>query len=166
MFVNKGMFGWTNTSCQSGLGIKLVVSWLMVSWFKISHVMFSLFVWLWLVVNDRKFSAGTVFFSHTNQPAVLLHKPATIRTSQPNRLKILEVIDSTIAMQRPLYPLPTCCSSRDHRGFFFTIQFQLGGICQLVGQQLVGTQLKNNQLGPQLRFSPPINLLPIWILVD
>jgi len=25
----------------------------------------SLFVWLVLVVNDRKFSAGTVFFSHT-----------------------------------------------------------------------------------------------------
>jgi len=43
----------------------------------------SLFVWLWLVVNDRKFSTRTVFFSHTNQPAVLLHKPATIRTSQP-----------------------------------------------------------------------------------
>ena len=38
---------------------------------------FSLFVWLWLVVNDRKFLAGTVFFSHTNQPAVLLYEPAT-----------------------------------------------------------------------------------------
>jgi len=37
----------------------------------------SLFIWLWLVVNDRKFSAGTVFFSHTNQP-LLLHEPATI----------------------------------------------------------------------------------------
>jgi len=48
--------------------------------------MCSLFVWLWLVVNDRKFTAGTVFFSHTNQPAVLLYEPATIRTSQPNRL--------------------------------------------------------------------------------
>ena len=46
----------------------------------------SLFVWLWLVINGRKFSAGTIFFSHTNQPAVLLHKPATIRNSQPNRL--------------------------------------------------------------------------------
>ena len=46
----------------------------------------SLFVWLWLVVNDSKFLAETVFFSHTNQPAVLLHEPATIRTSQPNRL--------------------------------------------------------------------------------
>ena len=44
----------------------------------------SLFVWLWLVVNDSKFPAGTVFFSHTNQPAVLLHEPAMIRTSQPN----------------------------------------------------------------------------------
>ena len=48
----------------------------------------SLFVWPWLVVNDRKFLAGTVFFFHTNQPAVLLHEPATIRTSQPNRLTI------------------------------------------------------------------------------
>ena len=38
----------------------------------------SLFVLPWFVVNDRKFSAGTVFFSHTNQPAVLLHEPATI----------------------------------------------------------------------------------------
>ena len=46
----------------------------------------NMFVWLWLVVNDRKFPAGTVFFSHTNQPAVLLHEPATKRTSQPNRL--------------------------------------------------------------------------------
>ena len=36
-----------------------------------------LFFWLSLVVNDRKFSAGTVFFSHINQPAVLLHEPAT-----------------------------------------------------------------------------------------
>ena len=26
----------------------------------------SLFVWLWLVVNDHKFPAGTIFFSHTN----------------------------------------------------------------------------------------------------
>jgi len=48
----------------------------------------SLFVWLWLIVNDRKFSAGTVFFSHTNQPTVLLHEPTTKRTSQPNRLTL------------------------------------------------------------------------------
>ena len=48
----------------------------------------SLFVWLWLVVNDRKFLAGTVFFSHINQPAVLLHESATIRTSQPNKLHV------------------------------------------------------------------------------
>ena len=48
----------------------------------------SLFVWLWLVVNDRKFPAEIVFFSHINQPAVLLHEPATKRTSQPNRLNI------------------------------------------------------------------------------
>jgi len=52
----------------------------------------SLFVWLWLVVNDRKFSAGTVFFSHTTQPAVLLHESATKRTSQPNRLIIHTLI--------------------------------------------------------------------------
>ena len=38
----------------------------------------SLFVWLWLVVNDRKFLAGTIFFSHTNQLTVLLHKPVRI----------------------------------------------------------------------------------------
>ena len=44
------------------------------------------FVWPWLVVNDRKFLAETVFFSRTNQPAVLLYEPATKRTSQPNRL--------------------------------------------------------------------------------
>jgi len=50
-------------------------------------IVYCLFVWLWLVVYDRKFSVGIVFFSHTNQPAVLLHEPATIRTSQPNRLK-------------------------------------------------------------------------------
>ena len=46
----------------------------------------SLFVWPWLVVNYRKFSDEIVFFSHTNQSAVLLHEPATIRTNQPNRL--------------------------------------------------------------------------------
>ena len=46
----------------------------------------SMFIWLWLVVNDRKFSVGTIFFSHINQPAVLFHEPATKRTSQPNRL--------------------------------------------------------------------------------
>ena len=45
-----------------------------------------MFVWLWLVVNDHKFSVGIVFFSHTNQPAVFLHEPATKRTSQPNKL--------------------------------------------------------------------------------
>ena len=45
----------------------------------------SLFVWLWLIVNNRKFLVRIVFFSHTNQPAVLFHEPATIRTSQPNR---------------------------------------------------------------------------------
>jgi len=46
----------------------------------------NMFVWLWLVVNDYKFLVGIVFFSYTNQPAVLLHEPATIQTSQPNRL--------------------------------------------------------------------------------
>ena len=38
----------------------------------------SLFVWLWLVVNDRKFLVRIIFFSHTNQPAVLLYEPAMI----------------------------------------------------------------------------------------
>ena len=52
----------------------------------VEHLIISLLVWLWLVVNDRKFSAETVFFSHTNQPAVFLHEPATKRTGQPNRL--------------------------------------------------------------------------------
>ena len=52
-----------------------------------------IFVWLWLVVNDRKFPVGTVFFSHTNQPAVLLHEPATIRTNQPNRLQVILVVE-------------------------------------------------------------------------
>ena len=47
------------------------------------------FGWLVRVVYDRKFLAGTVFFSHTNQPAVLLHEPATKQTSQPNRLLVV-----------------------------------------------------------------------------
>ena len=38
----------------------------------------SLSVWLWLVVNDRKFLVRIIFFSHTNQPAVLLYEPAMI----------------------------------------------------------------------------------------
>ena len=45
---------------------------------------FSLVVWLWLVVNDHKFSIKIVFFSHTNQLAVFFHEPAMKRTSQPN----------------------------------------------------------------------------------
>jgi len=44
----------------------------------------SLFVWLWHIVNDRKFLIGIVFFSHTNQPVILLHKPAT-KTNQPTK---------------------------------------------------------------------------------
>ena len=52
------------------------------------HDIFSLFVWLWLVVNDRKFLTGIIFFSHINQPAILLHEPATIRTSRPNELEV------------------------------------------------------------------------------
>ena len=43
---------------------------------RLKHTTSSLFVWLWLVVNDRKFPARTVFLSHTNQPVVLLHEPA------------------------------------------------------------------------------------------
>jgi len=61
-----------------------------------------LFVWLVLVIYDRKFSAGTVFFSHTNQPAVLLHEPATIRTSQPNRLVLLQFVSQL---------MHACCAS-------------------------------------------------------
>ena len=65
----------------------------------------SLFVWLWLVLNDRKFSAGTVFFSHTNQSAVLFHEPATKRTSQPNMLQITKAIFNLLP---PTYvPSPT-----------------------------------------------------------
>ena len=45
----------------------------------------SLFVWPWLLVNDRKFSAGTIFISHINKPTVFLHELATIQTRQPNR---------------------------------------------------------------------------------
>ena len=46
----------------------------------------SLFGWRKTIVYDRKFPAGTVFFSHTNQPAVLLHEKATNQPSLPNRL--------------------------------------------------------------------------------
>ena len=42
--------------------------------------------------NDRKFSGRVVFFSHTNQPAVLLHEPATISTGQPNRPTAVAII--------------------------------------------------------------------------
>ena len=45
----------------------------------------TLFVWLWFVVNNRKFLVRIVFFSHTNQPTILLYKPVTIRTGQSNR---------------------------------------------------------------------------------
>ena len=38
----------------------------------------SMFDWMWLIVNDRKFSAGIIFFSYTNQPAVLVHESATM----------------------------------------------------------------------------------------
>ena len=49
------------------------------------------FVWLWRVVNDRKFSVGTVFFSHTNQPVVLLHEPAN-RTGWMSRFRKPEIV--------------------------------------------------------------------------
>jgi len=45
-----------------------------------------MFGWLVFVVYDRKFSARTVFFSHTNQPAILFHESATKQTSLPNML--------------------------------------------------------------------------------
>ena len=60
----------------------------------------SQFVWLWLVVNDRKFLAETVFFSHTNQAAVLLHEPAIIRTSQSNKL---DMRSDGLVTRRPLH---------------------------------------------------------------
>ena len=63
-----------------------VVKFVDVTWHTLLESVYSMFVWLWLVVNDHKFPAETVFFSHTNQPAVLLHEPATKRTSQPNML--------------------------------------------------------------------------------
>ena len=40
------------------------------------------------VVNDYKFQTRIIFFSHTNQSAVLLYEPATIWTSQPNMLQV------------------------------------------------------------------------------
>jgi len=49
----------------------------------------SLFVWLWLIVNHRKFPVRIVFFSHSNQSVVLLHEPATIWTGQPNGLRVV-----------------------------------------------------------------------------
>ena len=38
----------------------------------------NLLVWLWLIINDRKFLVEIVFFSHINQPAVFFYEPATI----------------------------------------------------------------------------------------
>jgi len=58
----------------------------------ISLLIVNLFVWLWLVVNDRKFSARTVFFSHTNQPTVFFYEPTTIRISQTNRMYVVEFL--------------------------------------------------------------------------
>ena len=70
------------TDCKSSVGI------LIESPFQFFTRTISLFVWTWLVVNDRKFLVGIVFFSHTNQSTILLHESATIRTSQPNRLSV------------------------------------------------------------------------------
>ena len=42
----------------------------------------------WLVVNDRKFLVGIIFFFHLNQLTVLLYEPATKQTSQMYRLKL------------------------------------------------------------------------------
>jgi len=44
---------------------------------------FSLFVWLWLVVNDRKFLAGTVFFSHTKSASSTSSRSSN-EQAQPN----------------------------------------------------------------------------------
>ena len=40
-----------------------------------------MFVWLWLVVNDRKFPAGTIFFSH--KPASSTSSRTSNETNQP-----------------------------------------------------------------------------------
>ena len=77
-----------------------------------------MFVWLWLVVNDRKFPAETVFFSHTNQPTVLLHEPATKRTSQPNMLII------RLTQLKP-------CSNVDHKLHIHT-PYTRPGIAQIL----------------------------------
>ena len=44
--------------------------------------MLSLFVWPWLVVNDRKFLVRAIFFFYINQSAVFFFEPATKR-NQP-----------------------------------------------------------------------------------
>ena len=56
----------------------------------------------WLVLASPLISAGTVFFSYTNQPAVLPHEPATNKPAQPNRL-LIGVVDS----------FPRCLPPRD-----------------------------------------------------
>ena len=41
------------------------------------------------VSREQCFQPGTIFFSHTNQPAVLSHEPATNKPTVPNRLSSL-----------------------------------------------------------------------------
>jgi hypothetical protein len=64
----------------------------------------SLFVWLWLVVNDRKFLGGTVFFSH--KPVNGTSSRTSNYTNQPTEQAILQSIctASSYHPQNPSMP--------------------------------------------------------------
>ena len=68
----------------------------------------NLFGWLVLVVNDRKFPAETVFFSHINQTTVIFHEPATKQTRQPNGLPIYRQVFPSISFEFEIGANPTC----------------------------------------------------------
>ena len=69
---------WSFFIAGKGFFNMIVVLLFLVNNDQIMSLISSLFVRLWLVVNDRKFPAGTVFFFHINQPVILLYEPATI----------------------------------------------------------------------------------------
>jgi len=52
---------------------------------------FTMLVWLWLIVNDHKFSAEIIFFSHTNQPGSIFSL-----TEQTEWMWIKEISSKTI----------------------------------------------------------------------
>ena len=56
-----------------------------------------------LVVNDRKFPASTVFFSHTKPASSNNPRSYTIVSAQPNRLS-----GSNCSVSAQLFGLPTC----------------------------------------------------------